>query len=126
MITKTRATAMAAALLTALLLTDCGTADELTGVASVGSPALAIRNETDRSIWFVQLRACGTQSWGEDLLGAAVVAAGQSIERPVTRGCHDVRVRSDPRSAREVTWSALEFTAGAATALNLADWSRNQ
>src|SRR5690242_13490012 len=99
--TRRKTTAMAAALLATLLLSACD-ASGMTAVASVGTPTIAIRNATLQSVWYVELRDCGATTWGGDILGSAVVAAGQSIERPVTRGCHDVRLRTDPRTAREV------------------------
>lgn len=96
------------------------------GVASIGAPTLVVRNGTGRAIWFVQVRPCGAADWSRDLLGPAVVAAGERMERAVTSGCMDVRLQTESANARAVTWIGLDLRSGATLDRTLETWSQTQ
>jgi hypothetical protein len=110
------------AVATALLTAACGGSDGSTGPSS-NDASLRITNATDVSAFYVRVRACGTQSWGGDLLGADVLSGGETMTFDVGTGCQDVRLESNPDFAYVVEWTGVQFAAGALVTRTLNDWT---
>ena len=97
-------------------------AAEMYGPTSGNDASLAITNLTTQAVWYVNLRPCGTIAWGRDVLGTGVVTTGETVQRAIPSGCHDVRLRSDPAQFGEVVWSNVDLAEGHTTARTLGAW----
>lgn len=114
--------ALTAAALVATALASCAGGMY---VPVVGNPAsLAITNLTGQAVWYVNVRPCGSRDWGHDILGTGVVTTGETVQRAVGSGCHDVRLRSDPSLHGDVTWTGLDLAAGSTTVRSLGAWKQ--
>lgn len=101
-------------------------ASEMDGPNSADRASLAITNLTSQAVWYVNLRPCGTQAWGRDVLGTGVVTAGETAQRSIPAGCHDFRLRSDPSLFSEVIWHNISLATGSATVRSLGAWQQRQ
>jgi hypothetical protein len=91
---------------------------------SAGNTSLALTNLTGQAVWYVNVRACGAQDWGRDVLGTGVVTTNETVQRPVPAGCHDIRLRSDPSLHGEVIWTGVELASGSTTVRSLGGWQQ--
>ena len=89
---------------------------------SAGKTSLALTNLTGQAVWYVNVRSCGSQDWGHDILGTGVVTTNETVQRAVPAGCHDIRLRSDPSLHGEVIWSGIELAAGGTAVRSLGGW----
>lgn len=71
-----------------------GPGDDPVPDATAGT--LYVSNDSDREIWYVFARACGTSAWGEDLLGSDIIPLQTSGSFSLGAGCYDVRALSEP------------------------------
>ena len=101
-------------------------AAEMYGPNSGDRASLAITNLTTQAVWYVNLRPCGTREWGRDVLGTGVVTTGETIQRPIPAGCHDIRLRSDPSLFSEVIWHNIDVADGRTTVRSLGAWQQQQ
>ncbi len=118
---RSRFSALAATLALAFAAA-CGGDDGGTG-PSGNETRLDITNNSNVSVFLVFVRDCGTQNWGNDLLGADVIPAGLGQSFIVTPGCHDVRLETSPFNAGEIVWSNVNFPAGQVTARTVTTWN---
>jgi hypothetical protein len=114
---------MAGAALVAALASCAG---EMYGPNSRDTASLAITNLTTQAVWYVDLRPCGTREWGRDVLGTGVVTTGETVQRAIPPGCHDIRLRSDPALFGEVIWSDIDLADGRTTVRSLGAWRQRQ
>lgn len=101
-------------------------AGEFYGPTTGNGASLAMTNLTGQAVWYVNLRPCGTQEWGRDVLGTGVVTSGETVQRAVPSGCHEVRLRSDPSLFGEVIWSNVDLADGRTTVRSLGAWRDRQ
>lgn len=113
------------AMLALLLAAACGKDEGGTGPSN-NDTRLDITNNSNVSVFLVFVRDCGTQSWGNDMLGADVIPAGLGQSFIVTPGCHDVRLETSPSNAGEIQWLNVTFPAGQITARTVTTWNPAQ
>lgn len=94
------------------------------GPNSADGASLAITNLTTQAVWYVNLRPCGTREWGRDVLGSGVVTTGETAQRSIPAGCHDIRLRSDPSLFGEVIWHNVDLANGSTTVRSLGVWQQ--
>ena len=73
--------------------------DDSTGPGTDPQPSngtLYVSNDSDRSIWYVFTRTCGTTAWSDDHLGSHIIPQETSQSFPLAAGCYDVRLLSAP------------------------------
>jgi hypothetical protein len=81
----------------ALATAACGGDSDSTGPGpSASEGTLYVSNDSDREIWYVFARTCGTSDWGNDLLGADIIPLQTSETFTLAAGCYDVRALSGP------------------------------
>jgi len=113
------------ALMALVLAAACGGDDGGTGPSNTET-RLDITNNSNVSVFLVFVRNCGSQSWGDDLLGASVIRAGLGQSFIVTPGCHDVRLETSPSHAGEMQWLNVTFPVGQVTARTVTNWNPAQ
>ena len=109
-----------------MVATLASCAGEMYGPTTGSDASLAITNLTAQAVWYVNVRPCGTTDWGRDVLGTGVVTTGETVQRAIPSGCHDVRLRSDPALFGEVVWSNLNLAQGSTTVRSLGAWQERQ
>jgi hypothetical protein len=118
----------------ASLTAACGGGDDsTTGPGQNPEPGasqatLYVSNDADRSVFYVFARACGTQNWGEDLLGTDSIEPTTSHSFQLAAGCYDVRAVSSPDgdvpggTKHEVIFQNQTLAAGGSTIAEVDEW----
>ena len=83
---------------------------------------LTLLNATETSAWYIFVRACGTATWSDDLLGADVLSPGEEDTFEVPAGCHDVRMETDPDLDGFAQWDGITFQANQDEVRTLNTW----
>lgn len=123
-----RSLSMAALLATATLAASaCGSDSDGPGGGTgpgdpPAGPALTVVNHAEHSIWYLKVRDCGTETWGNDLLGFDVISIGESQSFVVQPGCHDVLLQTDPDYSGQVLWNDVTVADDAPTQVTLSQW----
>ena len=99
----------------------CGKSDGPSGIDEPES-RLDITNNSDVSVFFVRIRQCGTQAWGEDLLGSSVIPAGLGQSFIVSPGCHDVKLETTPVENGQKIWTNVSFPDGGVAYQTVTTW----
>lgn len=109
----------------AVALTAAACGGDSTGPGDT-TARLRIENAAEHNIWYLRTRACGTATWGSDLLGSDVLFMGTSQTFDVAAGCQDVKASTDPDLNGEVIWSGVNLEAGKTDTLKLTAWQYTQ
>lgn len=83
---------------------------------------LKVVNTADHSVWYVFVRDCGTEDWGDDLLGADVVNIGETQSFRVGTGCKDVLLETESMHAGVAQWDDQTFATDTTISLALNAW----
>lgn len=86
----------------------CGKSDGPSGNDEPES-RLDITNDSNLYVWYVQVRACGSQAWGQDLLGADIIAPNSGQSFIVAPGCYDVKLTAEPETNSQKIWTNVDF-----------------
>jgi hypothetical protein len=100
----------------------CGGSDSGTGPTNTNT-LLDVTNNSSVSVWLVYVRNCGSQSWGNDLLGADIISPGLGQSFVVTPGCHDVKLMTNPDVNGELVWMNVNFPAGQVVERVVTSWN---
>jgi hypothetical protein len=113
----------------ALATAACGGDDDSTGPtpAPAGNGTLFVSNDSDREIWYVFTRTCGSTAWSGDLLGSDIIPLETSESFSVAAGCYDVRLLSQPEGGlggpkREVVRSNQTLPASGELVVEVSAW----
>jgi hypothetical protein len=113
----------------ALVTAACGGSDDSTGPtpAPATNGTLFVSNDSDREIWYVFTRACGSTAWSDDLLGSDIIPLETSESFTVAAGCYDVRLLSQPEGGpggpkREVVKSNQTLPASGELVVEVSAW----
>jgi hypothetical protein len=117
---RSRLTGLAASL--ALALAACGGDDGGAGPSN-SDTRLDVTNNSNVSVWLVFVRSCGSESWGNDLLGADIISPGLGQSFAVTPGCHDVKLMTNPDVNGQVIWTSVNIPAGQIVERIVTAWS---
>jgi hypothetical protein len=103
---------------------DSGSDDSGTGPGPAVVSGFEIVNASEREAWYMYSRACGTQDWGEDELGAAnILYPGESVNWEENAGCYDVLALTSlgetPRY--QELYEGRSVSAGEATEIDISD-----
>jgi hypothetical protein len=115
----------------ALASAACGGGDS-TGPGTNPDPGvtngtLYVSNDSDREIWYVFTRACGSTAWSDDHLGSDIIPLQTSETFTVAAGCYDVRLLSQPEGGpggpkHEVVRSNETVPAGGQVIVEVSTW----
>jgi hypothetical protein len=113
----------------ALATAACGGDDDSTGPTPTpaGNGTLFVSNDSDREIWYVFTRPCGSTAWSDDLLGSDIIPLETSESFTVAAGCYDVRLLSQPEGGpggpkREVVKSNQTLPASGELVVEVSAW----
>jgi hypothetical protein len=96
----------------------CGS-DSPAGPSGSSQATLKLVNSSANSVLFIRARACGTTSWGPDLLGADILWQGETLTREVAPGCIDVRFTPTEVGADYFYFMGVNAEAGKTTTLTV-------
>jgi hypothetical protein len=111
----------------ALASAACGGDDSTGPTPAPSNGTLFVSNDSDREIWYVFTRTCGSTAWSDDLLGSDIIPLETSESFTVAAGCYDVRLLSQPEGGpggpkREVVKSNQTLPANGELVVEVSDW----
>jgi hypothetical protein len=111
----------------ALATTACGGDDSTSPDPAPSNGTLYVSNDSDRSIWYVFTRACGSTAWSDDHLGSNTIPLQTSESFTLAAGCYDVRLLSEPEGGlggpkHEVVRSSQTLPAGGQLTVEVSTW----
>ena len=114
---------LAAALFT-LAAAACGGGDDSsTGPTPPSTEAtLSVTNNSNGTALFIRRRACGTSSWGSDMLGSTVLSHGEHMSWEVSPGCYDLRLTPGETGLDYLYYTNLQLDAGETEAIVIDSW----
>jgi hypothetical protein len=111
----------------ALATTACGGDDSTSPDPAPSNGTLYVSNDSDREIWYVFTRACGSAAWSDDHLGSDIIPLQTSESFSLAAGCYDVRLLSEPEGGpggpkHEVVKSNETLPAGGQLTVEVSVW----
>ena len=118
---------LAAVAALALATTACGGDDSTSPDPTPSNGTLYVSNDSDRSIWYVFTRACGSTAWSDDHLGSNIISVQTSESFTLAAGCYDVRLLSAPEGGpggpkHEVVRTGETLPAGGQLIVEVSTW----
>jgi hypothetical protein len=71
------------------------------------------------SVMFLRYRACGSISWGHDVLGSSILSAGEQTSFDVSAGCYDVRATPSEVGLDYLYFNGVQVSAGESRTLEI-------
>ena len=71
------------------------------------------------SVMFLRYRACGTSSWGADVLGSSILWGGEQTSFDVAAGCYDVRATPSEVGLDYLYFNGVQVSSGESRTLEI-------
>jgi hypothetical protein len=85
-----------------------------------------VTNSSNGSVLFFRSRACGTSTWGADLLGSSVLSHGEQGSWQLTPGCYDFRATPAEVGLDYLYFENVQLAAGATVTRQITTWPVEQ
>jgi hypothetical protein len=86
--------------------------------SSVGTVTL-VNSAQNGSALFVRRRACGTSTWGADMLGSSILFGGEQQSWQLDAGCYDFRVTPSEVGLDYLYFTNVQLDAGETETLTI-------
>ena len=88
------------------------------GGGTVGTVTL-VNSAQSGSALFVRRRACGSTSWGSDMLGSSILFGGEQQSWQIDVGCYDFRVTPSEVGLDYLYFESVQLDAGETETLTI-------
>jgi hypothetical protein len=78
-----------------------------------------VNHASTGSVLFLRYRACGSSTWGADVLGSSILWGGEQTSFEVTPGCYDVRATPSEVGLDYLYFNSVQLDAGESETLEI-------
>jgi hypothetical protein len=90
-----------------------------TPTPSGNATVTVVNHASTGTVLFLRYRACGSSSWGADVLGASVLSGGEQTSFGLTAGCYDVRATPAEVGLDYLYFNSVQLDAGESETLEI-------
>lgn len=86
---------------------------------SGNATVIVVNHASTGSVMFLRYRACGTASWGSDVLGSSILWGGEQTSFDVAAGCYDIRATPSEVGLDYLYFNGVQVGAGESKTLEI-------
>jgi hypothetical protein len=95
------------------------------GGSTVGTVVVVNSAPTGTGL-FLRRRACGTSTWGSDMLGSGILGSGEQQSWQIEPGCYDFRVTPGETGLDYLYFDSVQLDAGETETLTITEFPPEQ
>ena len=107
----------------AVFTAACGGGDDSstgpTPTPSGNATVTVVNHASTGSVLFLRYRACGSGTWGVDVLGSSVLTGGEQTTFDLAPGCYDVRATPAEVGLDYLYFNSVQLDAGESETLEI-------